>query len=166
MAENACRSYCLMNLRIYRSACCTELPMLVDRAELQTKMLFYCSDASLLSLASPQVEHSTTTGRAAHSVDIRGEYAILVKLTHWRIVVDDDFYLLHEMGVASHDVSCDQDLCLALAELGGLVVPQAVPHSRPCNAAWHAQFCHLHATSFCNCRTVSLARAKITYRWF
>lgn len=67
--------------------------MLVDRAELQTKMLFYCSDASLLSLASPQVEHSTTTGRAAHSVDIRGEYAILVKLTHWRIVVDDDFYL-------------------------------------------------------------------------
>ena len=93
MAENACRSYCLMNLRIYRSACCTELPMLVDRAELQTKMLFYCSDASLLSLASPQVEHSTTTGRAAHSVDIRGEYAILGKLTHWRIVVDDDFYL-------------------------------------------------------------------------
>ena len=55
--------------------------------------------------------------------------------------------LLHEMGVACHDVSCDQDLCLALAELGGLVVPKAVPHSRPCNAAWHAQFCHLHATS-------------------
>ena len=55
--------------------------------------------------------------------------------------------LLHEMGVASHDVSRDQDLCLALAELGGLVVPQAVPHSRPCNAAWHAQFCHLYATS-------------------
>jgi len=56
-------------------------------------------------------------------------------------------YLLHEMGVASHDVSCDQDLCLALAELGGLVVPKAVSHSGPCNAAWHAQFCHLHATS-------------------
>ncbi len=67
--------------------------MLIYRAELQTKMFFYCSDASLFSLASPQVEHITTTGRAAHSVDIRCEYAILIKLTHWRIVVDDDVYL-------------------------------------------------------------------------
>jgi hypothetical protein len=55
--------------------------------------------------------------------------------------------LLHEMGVACHDVSCDQDLCLTLAELEHLVIPKAVPHSRPCNAAWHAQFCYLHATS-------------------
>ncbi len=71
----------------------TEFLMRNQYVELQAKVFFYCSDASLLSLASPQVEHSTTTGRAAHSVDIRCEYAILIELTHWRIVVDDDFYL-------------------------------------------------------------------------
>ena len=57
------------------------------------EMFFYCSDACLLSLASPQVEHSTTTGRAAHSVDVRCEHAILAELTHWRIVIDDYIYL-------------------------------------------------------------------------
>jgi len=96
MVEKACRSYCLMRLRIYRLACCTAsqiIPMLINCAEVQTKMFFYCNDASLLSLASPQVEHNTTSGRAAHSVDIRCEYAILIELTHWWIVVDDDVYL-------------------------------------------------------------------------
>lgn len=96
MAEKACRSYCLMRLRIYRSACCTAsqiIPMLINCAEVQTKMFFYCNDASLLSLASPQVEHSMTTRRAAHSVDICREYAILIELTHWWIVLDDDVYL-------------------------------------------------------------------------
>lgn len=95
-AEKACRSYSLLRLRIYRSACCTAsqiIPMLINCAELQTKTFFYCSDASLFSLASPQVEHITTTWRAAHSVDIRCEYAILIKLAHWWIVVDDDVYL-------------------------------------------------------------------------
>ena len=71
----------------------TEFLMLNQYVELQAKVFFYCSDASLLSLASPQVEHSMTTGRAAHSVDIRCEHAILAGLTYWRVIVDDHFYL-------------------------------------------------------------------------